>query len=131
MPTWFARLIWYAAGYAILLTVAGYALDPPDNERRIGDLHRDPHARLDEVPVGVVAQIAAQVGEDAGVGDLHIVVVPLAFEVHPQARQLPLGRRHRRHQNTRLAKLTTPSGSGHWPYVRSVPRARPSTRSSV
>ena len=48
--------------------------------------------------------------------DLDVVVEPVAVQVDPELRQLPLtslGVFRRRHSSTTLAKDTTPLGSGH------------------
>src|SRR3990172_6781043 len=64
------------------------ALEPGRHERRVLDLHGDPHPRLDEVAPGVAAQPAPETGENAGVRDLHAVVEPVAVAVHAKPREL-------------------------------------------
>ena len=101
------------------------ALDPGDDEGDVLDLDRNPDACLDEVPLGVAPEQRPEVGEDPRVGDLDVVVEPVAVHIDAEPGQRPLFRRRsaldvravllRGHSNTTLAKETTPLGSGHWP----------------
>src|SRR5688500_5832669 len=110
-------------------TVAA-TLESRHHPRHVVHAHGDADARLDEVALGVLAEVPAEVVQDPGVRDLNVVVESLAVDVDAEVRELPLGRR-RGHQNTTLAKVTTAFGSGHWPYCRSAPGAPPVARSSV
>src|SRR5262249_42705019 len=61
------------------------------------------HTCLEKVPFGVLAEIAAQVGENSGMGDLDVVVVPVAVPIDAKHGKRPAFGQILGHLTARLA----------------------------